>query len=81
MSNIKLVKENNIQVLILNEIKGASENDIFMNCVKRLGFNFKLNQNMKKMGFRINGIVLIKTIMSLYYLKLNKLTTKVILLR
>lgn len=81
ISNIKSVKEQNIETLILNEIEDASFNYIFMKCVKQLGFNMKLNQNMKNMGFRTKGIVLIRTIMSLYYLKLNKLTTKVILLR
>lgn len=81
MSNIKAVKEKDIKFIILEELKDASSNKVFMNCVKELGLSINLIRYMKNMRFRLKGIFLIKTIMILYYLKLYKIALKIILLR
>lgn len=81
MSNIKSVANRNINKLIINEIKDASSNNEFMKCVRNLAFNMNLNKYMSRMGFRLNGILMIKSIMCLYYFKLYKLATKIITLK
>lgn len=81
ISNIKSVKNRNTKELILKEIKDASNNEIFMRCVSKIGLRREFNQYMKNMGFKIKGILLIKTIMILYYFRLYKITTGVILLK
>lgn len=80
MSNIKSVNKKNINQLIINEIKDASNNNEFMKCVRSLAFKCS-NKYMTRMGFRLKGILLIKSIMYLYYLKCYKLATKIITLR
>lgn len=79
MSNIKSIKDQDLKELILKEIKDAASNEVFMKCVKELGLSISLNKYMQNMGFKSSGIALIKTIMTLYYLRLYKLTSKLIL--
>ena len=81
MSNIKSVDNEDIKLLILNEIKEASSNKEFMKCVKKLAFNHNLKYCMKNMGFKLSGIIFLRIVMFLYYLRLYKLSTRIILLK
>ena len=81
MSNIKSVKNENLEQIILKEITEASFNKEFMECVRKLAFDRNFTDSMKKMGFSSSGILYIRLIMGLYYLKLYKLTTKTIMLK
>lgn len=78
--NMSNIKAKNSKELIEREIKDASSNEMFIKCVKELGFNRNLNKYMNNMGFRLKGIALIKITMALYYLKLYKTTSQIILL-
>lgn len=80
MHNTKSVT-NNIKQLIFNEIKDASSNKVFMECIGDLVFNNSLNKNIRSMGFRLSGVIYIKLTMLLYYFNLYKLTTKMMILK
>ena len=81
MSNIKSVKNENLEQIILKEITEASFNKEFMECVRKLAFDRNFTDSIKKMGFGSSGILYIRLIMGLYYLKLYKLATKAIMLK
>lgn len=81
MSNIKSVKNENLEQIILKEITEASSNIEFMGCVRKLAFDMNFTENIKKMGFSTSGILYIRLIMGLYYLKLHKLAAKTIMLK
>lgn len=81
MSNIKSVKNENLEQIILKEITEASFNKEFMKCVRKLAFDRNFTDSIKKMGFGSGGILYIRLIMGLYYLKLHKLATKTIMLK
>lgn len=81
MSNIKSVKNENLEQIILKEITEASFNKEFMECVRKVAFDMNFTESIKKMGFSFSGIVYIRLIMALCYFKLYKLATKIIMLK
>lgn len=81
MSNIKAVKNESLEQIIVKEITEASFNKEFMECVRKLAFDMNFTDSIKKMGFGSSGILYIRLIMVLYYLKLYKLATKTIMLK
>ena len=81
MSNIKAVKNENLEQIIVKEITEASSNKEFMECVRKLAFDMSFKESIKKMGFGSSGILYIRLIMGLYYLKLYKLATKTIMIK
>ena len=81
MSNIKAVKNESLEQIIVKEITEASFNKEFMECVRKLAFDMNFTDSIKKMGFGSSGILYIRLIMGLYYLKLYKLATKTIMLK
>lgn len=79
ISNIKSRK--NQDKLLLDELKLASNNDLFMKCINRISINNDINKYMQIMGFNKSGIYYIKIIMTLYNLKIFNLVTKLINLK
>lgn len=77
----KISKNENIEQTILKEITEASSNKEFMECVRKLAFDRNFTESIKKMGFGFSGILYIRLVMGLYYLKLYKLASKTIMLK
>lgn len=78
ISQIKLHSKHNTLSLIREELKESINNKIFRKNIKKYLFDINISRYMKLMGFRTNGIILIKSIMVLYYLKCYKLASNII---
>ena len=78
ISQIKLHSKYNALNLVKEELKESLNNTTFRNSIKLYLFDSNISRYMKLMGFRSKGILLIKSIMALYYLKCYKLASKII---
>lgn len=81
ISQIKTYSNENINYIIERELNDGMKISEFKYSVKQLAFSKSVSKNMKQMGFKLQGRLLIRLVMSLIIFKQYKFATKMILIK
>lgn len=81
ISQIKTYSKEDIVTLIIDELNEGIKISKLKSYAKSLAFSQSVTNNIRMMGFKLKGRLLVRVIMGLSALKQYKLATKIILLK